>query len=71
MKNNTDIILASASPRRRELLEQIAVRYSVHAVDIDETPLVNESPLAYVQRVAAEKSAACLAELKTHKPILT
>jgi septum formation protein len=70
MKNITDIILASASPRRRELLEQIAVRYSVYAVDIDETPFANESPLAYVQRVAAEKSAACLAIVGTAKPIL-
>lgn len=70
MKNITTIILASASPRRRELLEQINVRYSVCAVDIDETPLTNELPLAYVQRLAAEKSAACLAKLQTNKPIL-
>jgi septum formation protein len=70
VKNITTIILASASPRRRELLEQINVRYSVCAVDIDETPLTNELPLAYVQRLAAEKSAACLAKLQTNKPIL-
>lgn len=70
MKNITSIILASASPRRKELLEQIAVRYSVYAVDIDETPLANESPLDYVQRLAAEKSAACLAKLQTQKPVL-
>jgi septum formation protein len=59
------IILASASPRRKELLEQIGVTYSVHAVDIDETPLVGELPLAYVQRLAAEKSDACLAQLQS------
>lgn len=70
MKNTTAIILASASPRRKELLEQIGVRYTVYAVDIDETPLVGEDPLAYVQRLAAEKSAACLATLHTQKPIL-
>ena len=70
MKNFPEIILASASPRRRELLEQIAVSYSVHAVDIDETPLINELPLAYVQRIAAGKSAACLAKLGSDKPIL-
>jgi septum formation protein len=70
MKNTTTIILASASPRRKELLEQINVRYRVCAVDIDETPLAGESPLAYVQRVAAEKSAACLTLLHTNKPIL-
>jgi len=70
MNSLTPIILASASPRRKELLEQIGVRYTVHAVDIDETPLVDESPLAYVQRLAAEKSAACLATLQTNLPIL-
>lgn len=66
----TQIILASASPRRRELLDQIKVSYHVHAVDLDETPLPNEQPLAYVQRVAAEKSALCVAELKPTLPVL-
>ena len=56
---SAQIILASASPRRRELLDQIGVSYVVQPVDLDETPLANESPLIYVQRIAAEKSAAC------------
>jgi len=64
------IILASASPRRKELLDQIKVRYSVFPVDIDETPLSNEVPLAYVKRLAAEKSAACAARLNTGLPVL-
>ncbi|MGZ8152076.1 MAG: Maf family protein [Methylovulum sp.] len=64
------IILASASPRRKELLDQIKVNYVVYPVDIDETPLLNETPLAYVQRVAAEKSAACVARLDTDLPVL-
>ncbi len=64
------LILASASPRRKELLDQINVRYQVYPVDIDETPLPNEKPLAYVQRLAAEKSAACVAALKTELPVL-
>ena len=64
------IILASASPRRQELLDQINVTYTVYPVDIDETPRVNESPLAYVQRLAAEKSAACKARLNPDIPIL-
>lgn len=55
------LILASASPRRRELLDQIRVSYAVHPVNLDETPLPHETPLAYVQRLAAEKSAACVA----------
>ena len=64
------IILASASPRRKELLDQIKVSYQVYPVDLDETPLPNEKPLAYVRRLAAEKSAACVAQLKTDKPVL-
>jgi septum formation protein len=64
------IILASSSPRRRELLDQIKVTYRICPVDLDETPLPNEMPLAYVQRVAAEKSAACLARLNTRTPVL-
>ena len=52
------IILASASPRRRELLDQIAIQYHVSPVNLDETPLPGEQPAIYVQRIAAEKSAA-------------
>ena len=43
-----DLILASASPRRSELLRQIAVRFTVLAADIDETRLANEPPDDYV-----------------------
>ena len=57
------IILASASPRRKELLDQIKVTYAVNPVDLDETPRLNETPLAYVRRLAAEKSAACMAQI--------
>ncbi len=64
------LILASASPRRAELLEQIGVRFQVYAVDIDEAPRTDESPLAYVQRLAAEKSAACAAQRGLAIPIL-
>lgn len=64
------IILASASPRRRELLEQIKVRYSIYPVDIDETPLPGEAPLDYVQRMATEKSSACISRLGHDLPVL-
>lgn len=64
------LILASASPRRKELLAQLGIQCFVKAVDIDETPLPNELPLDYVQRVAAEKSAACLALYDGDLPIL-
>ena len=65
------IILASASPRRSELLKQIGISHRIIAVDIDETPFANESPLAYVERVAAEKSAACQALLNDNLPVLS
>jgi len=50
------VILASASPRRRALLEQIGVAYLVEPADIDETPRTDETPEQYVQRIAADKS---------------
>ncbi|HEY8098741.1 MAG TPA: Maf family protein [Methylobacter sp.] len=64
------IILASASPRRKELLDQIKVTYKVNPVDLDETPRPDEAPLDYVQRLAAEKSAACIAQLGDGLPVL-
>ena len=50
------IILASASPRRRDLLDHLGVRYEVLPADIHECPHPGEAPEAYVPRVAAEKS---------------
>jgi len=55
------LILASASPRRRELLTQAGLRFDVHAADIDETRRDGEEPAAYVQRLALEKAQAVLA----------
>lgn len=57
------LFLASASPRRRELLTQIGAPFSLLSVSIDETPLPGEAPEAYVQRLAREKAAAGLAAL--------
>lgn len=52
------IILASASPRRRELLTQAGYTFAVEVADIDETPLPHEAAAAYVQRLATEKAQA-------------
>ena len=52
------LYLASGSPRRRELLTQIGVPFSAISADIDETPLPQESPAAYVERLARGKAAA-------------
>ncbi|MFP5286659.1 MAG: Maf family protein [Thermoanaerobaculia bacterium] len=53
-----DLVLASGSPRRRELLEGLGVRFTVRPVDLDESPLPGESPRDYVHRLAFEKAAA-------------
>jgi len=53
---NSQIILASSSPRRRELLDQIGVNYEVLPVDIDETARPDEDPEVFVQRLALEKA---------------
>lgn len=52
------LILASASPRRREFLARIGVAFAVRPADIDETPAADEPAVAYVERVAAAKAAA-------------
>ncbi len=50
--------LASQSPRRRELLAQIGVTFELIDVDVPEVRVVDESPRAYVERVAREKARA-------------
>lgn len=50
------IYLASQSPRRRELLDQIGVHYKVIGTDIDERPHPDEAPAEYVVRLALEKA---------------
>ncbi len=56
MSSSAQIILASASPRRRELLEQIGVIAIVQPVDIDETQQEHEPAIKFVQRLAMEKA---------------
>lgn len=55
--------LASASPRRKQLLEQLGLRFEVLAVDVDESIKPGEAPGAYVLRVAAHKAEAAVARL--------
>lgn len=64
MPPKEDLVLASASPRRLELLAQVGIRPAkVVASDIDETPLKNELPLAYAKRMAMQKAQAVEATL--------
>jgi len=51
-----DVVLASASPRRRELLTLVGIPHVVRPADIDETPLPDEAPAALVTRLAREKA---------------
>jgi len=52
------LVLASASPRRRELLSGLGVRFTIRAADLDETPLAGEDPRDTVLRLARAKAAA-------------
>lgn len=52
------LILASSSPRRRELLSQVGLAFEVIPAHIDETRRTSEDPAAYVQRLALEKARA-------------
>ena len=52
------LILASASPRRRELLTQAGLSFTAEAADLNEDRMPNEAAAAYVQRLAEEKAHA-------------
>jgi septum formation protein len=72
MNNGYEIYLASSSPRRRELLEQIGVRYKLLSVDVPEQPGEDEAPEVYVLRLALAKARAGHAQLAPgdHHPVL-
>src|SRR5580693_2080858 len=57
------LILASASPRRRELLTQAGYTFRIHPAHIPEDPHPNEDPIAYVTRLARQKAEAVYAQL--------
>ncbi|MCP3141209.1 Maf family protein [Pyxidicoccus xibeiensis] len=61
LSEETPLVLASASPRRRELLSQLGLTFTVSAADIDETPHPGELPEAYVLRLARQKARAVAA----------
>ena len=50
------LLLASASPRRREMLERVGVALEVRPADVDEDPHPGEDPAAYVARIARAKA---------------
>ena len=54
------LVLASASPRRRELLEQMGLEFEIKVAEIDEQRLQNEKPADLVLRLASEKALSVL-----------
>jgi septum formation protein len=56
------LILASASPRRRELLTQAGYQFQIHPANIPEDPHPNEDPIAYVSRLAQQKAETVFRE---------
>ena len=64
------LILASSSPRRRELLAQAGFTFSVEAADIDESERPAESPDAYVRRLAEKKAQAVFARHAAQEDLL-
>lgn len=58
MDSRTQLYLASSSPRRREILDSVGLRYRVVVPDIDESHQPSEVALDYVRRVASEKALA-------------
>jgi septum formation protein len=57
------IVLASSSPRRRRLLRELGVRFSVRVPDVDERPLPGELPGPHVRRLALAKARAVARQL--------
>lgn len=59
----SNIILASGSPRRRELLTLAQLSFRTMSVDIDETPFSDELPTTYIERMVKDKSDAAIEQL--------
>lgn len=67
--SSVDLLLASQSPRRQELLRQIGVRFAVVRVDVPEVPAPGEKPEDYVRRLALTKATAG-SQLHPELPVL-
>lgn len=69
MTESIDLLLASGSPRRRELLTQIGVRFAVQVAQVPEQRAPSESPADYVRRLALDKAQA-VARQRPELPVL-
>jgi septum formation protein len=63
-------ILASGSPRRRELLASLGVTFTVVKTDLDETQYEGEAPLDYVRRLSVEKATAALSMIEGESDLM-
>jgi septum formation protein len=64
------LILASASPRRLELLERVGLRPEVRPADLDESVRAGEEPVPYAERLAGDKARAVAARYGSERTIL-
>ena len=63
------LVLASASPRRREILSRLGLAFTVEAAELDETQHPGEQPEAYVARLALEKARAVALRMASAGPL--
>lgn len=68
--DTVQLVLASRSPRRIELLSQLGLTAQVIPADIDETPLPRENPVAYVERLARAKANAVFTRVDSTSTVL-
>lgn len=68
--SHLDVVLASTSPRRKELLEQIGVQFTTTAIDIDESVITGETPSEYVVRLAREKALTAVSNFSEQTVII-
>ena len=62
MPSRSPIVLASASPRRQELLRNAGIDFRIQPADIPEKPFEGEAPIAFAERMAREKAGVVLAK---------
>lgn len=70
MQTAVELILASASSRRQDLLDQLGLHYDVYVSNVDESPDKNECPKEYVQRIACKKADAVWQFMPGKIPVL-
>lgn len=68
--SESNIVLASTSPRRKELLEQVGLRFTTAAIDIDESIVDGEAASEYVVRLAREKAQAAVPQFSDNTLII-